>query len=342
MRCSYIFIITLLNLNEGNIKKTARMAGIDKNSVKRAIRYVEGPKIFPRHYGRPPKITTPEKLFIIASTRANPEATGAEIAQELKEQFNLDVCPRTVNRYRDFFGFWYGPKVNSFHLTDGNKFNRKEFAVCHLEGDTDWRKILFSDESWFVLGRNKHYCWREPGVITSLHCNEETAHPQKIMIWGAIGWNFKSQLIYIEGYVDSKIYCDSIIIASCIKEEADTAFGVGNWILQQDNAPCHVSRQTRETLETYGVPVLPNWPAHSPDINIIEIMWAIMKRRIEKHNPKTMTELRFIIQQTWDALAFETINKLIDSVKPRLERLVENDGGQIKYKVPDINRLRLP
>jgi transposase len=338
LRYKFDLINITLKINNGNIKKTARDLCIDKNTVKRAIRYLDDPKSFPSHLGRPPKLATPQKLYVVASTRANPEATGAEIAQELNERFNIDVSPRTVNRYRDSFGFWYGPKINSFSLTDENRINRKEFAMYHLEANTDWSKIIFSDESWFELGRNRAYCWREPGVITSRHCNERKAHPLKIMIWGAIGWNFKSRLVFIEGRVDSKIYCNSIIIASYIKYEADIAFGKGNWILQQDNAPCHVSKQTREILEGYGVPILPNWPAHSPDINVIEIVWAIMKRRIEKHNPKTRPELQFIIQETWDALSFETINKLIDSVRPRLEKLVQTDGGQIQYTVANVDR----
>jgi transposase len=321
-----------LHKNDGNIKRTAQILGVDKNTVKRAIRYIDSPKSFPSHLGRPSRLTTPVKLFIIAATRANPDSTGAEVAHELSDKFQIDVCARTVNRYRGCFGFWYGPKINSFSLTEDQKLHRKQFALHHLESDTDWTKILFSDESWFELGRNKTYCWREPGVITSGHCNERTAHPKKVLIWGAIGYNFKSQLILLDGTVNSDVYFNSIIIASSIKQEADETFGEGNWILQQDNAPCHVSKTTRERLEVLNIPLLLNWPPHSPDLNVIEIVWAIMKRRIEKHQPQSMFELELLIRQTWDSLSFETINKLIDSVKSRLQRLILNDGGQIRYK----------
>lgn len=42
------------------------------------------------------------------------------------------------------------------------------------------------------------------------------------------------------------------------------------------------------TLSELAIKVFDDWPPYSPDLNIIETVWAIMKTRIEKKNPKSM------------------------------------------------------
>ena len=47
------------------------------------------------------------------------------------------------------------------------------------------------------------------------------SHPPKVMIWAAIGWNFKSELFFVEGSVNTEFYIDNIILGSHFVEDAD-------------------------------------------------------------------------------------------------------------------------
>lgn len=47
---------------------------------------------------------------------------------------------------------------------------------------------------------------------------------------------------------------------------------------QQDNAKIHVCKSTEAWLQARGISWI-EWPAHSPDMNPIEHVWALMKRR---------------------------------------------------------------
>lgn len=155
-------------------------------------------------------------------------------------------------------------------------------------------------------------------------------HPAKLMAWGCIRHSFKSRLIFLNGNVDADIYINEVIIGSDFILDADQLYGESNWYYQEDNARPHISATTISVLNAYGVNILPNWPPYSPDFRAIEIVWAIMSKRVEKTNPSTIPALRNIIQQVWDEFDSDTIDRLIDQFPIRLTKCVQLNGQQVR------------
>ena len=74
-----------------------------------------------------------------------------------------------------------------------------------------------------------------------------------------------------------------------------------------------------------------DWPSNSPDLNLIENLWSIVKRNVEKKMPKNTDDLRRFMIQEWDDILESTLIGLVGSMKHRCELIIENNGEQILY-----------
>ncbi len=63
---------------------------------------------------------------------------------------------------------------------------------------------------------------------------------------------------------------------------------------QQDLAPAHTAKSW---LNDHGVGVL-DWPANSPDLNPIENLCGIVKRKMKNKRPKNADELKPTVKET--------------------------------------------
>ena len=180
-----------------------------------------------------------------------------------------------------------------------------------------------------MLGKHKKWVWIDKNNINEEMLTNDKKHPPQVMVWGDIGYNYRSQIIFLEKSVDQDYYIEKVIFESNFIDDTDKCWGIGNWVFQQDNAPAHKSQTTLAVLKELGINVLPNWPPYSPDLNIIEVVWAIMEARVEKANPNTIDELKDVIKDVWEHLSFATINGLVETMERRLKAVNENPGRTI-------------
>ncbi len=112
---------------------------------------------------------------------------------------------------------------------------------------------------------------------------------------------------------------------------ADHLYGDADFIFQQET-PAHSAKATSTWFKDHGIPVL-NWPANSPDLNSIENLWGIVKRKMRYARPNNAEELKATIRATWALITPEQCHRLIDSMPRRIAALIRPKGAPTKYWV---------
>ena len=63
--------------------------------------------------------------------------------------------------------------------------------------DFDWKSVLFTDEKSFWLGQPSAPCWQQ---LDDRVIEEVERYTPKVHVWGAIGYDFKTQLLFPRKY----------------------------------------------------------------------------------------------------------------------------------------------
>ncbi len=113
---------------------------------------------------------------------------------------------------------------------------------------------------------------------------------------------------------------------------ADKLYGDADLLIfQQDLAPAHTAKGTKSWLNDHGVTVL-DWPANSPDLNLIEYLWSIVKRKMRDTRPNNTDDLKAAIKATWAFITPEKCHRLITSMPRRIDA-IHAKGGPTTYWV---------
>ncbi|GFS55050.1 transposable element Tcb2 transposase [Trichonephila clavipes] len=69
----------------------------------------------------------------------------------------------------------------------------------------------------------------------------------------------------------------------------------------------------------------------SPDINVIEHLWATLETAVQKHQIRNKAHLKQVLQEEWDKISPDTTKKLVESVPRRLEDIIKAKRHATKY-----------
>ncbi len=123
--------------------------------------------------------------------------------------------------------------------------------------------------------------------------------PQSVMIWAAMSSAGVGPLGFLKSIVNAAIYQE--ILELFMLPSADKLYGDADFIFQQDLTTAHTAKGTKSWFNDHGITVL-DWPANSPDLNPIENLEGIVKRKMRDTRPNNADDLKAAIKATWASL----------------------------------------
>lgn len=149
------------------------------------------------------------------------------------------------------------------------------------------------------------------------------------MSWAAFSSHGKVRMAFPSSRMNSEEYQE--MLEACLIPFLEDHDDVAH-VYQQDNAPIHNSASTRAWFNENNITVI-EWPACSPDINIIENVWGILAKRVYANNRQfqNVRDLKSAIMRCWEELDMNLLNRLIDSVPNRLFQVINRNGGPTDY-----------
>jgi hypothetical protein len=268
-------------------------------------------------------------MEVILKCKRDPYITAREIRAELGRE---DVCLKTItsaiHKHGELNSYWQTMKP---YISKKNQKARIEWCKDHRHwSSADWRSVIWSDESPYVLRYNcRKRLWRRHNERYAIHAlRGNFKNDVKIMVWGCFSATGVGHLHLIEGIMDSKAYMK--ILDNELRPSAKALFGKKPWILQQDNDRKHTAQATKDYLEDHNISCMV-WPAQSPDLNPLENLWSILDNKCSDRACKNANSLFEVLLKAWKLLDRELLEKLVDSMPERIEAVIAAKGLPTHY-----------
>ena len=282
--------------------------------------------------GRPRILKNRTKKLLRRQLRINPFLTAAEL-REMNKPFLGKVSIRTIqDNLARHMGLPCRKAVKKPLLTKRMKKQRYRWAIKHRRWDIDkWRKVMWSDESTFrcltprrgLVRRSKATSRFYPGYQL-----QTLKYPQSQMVWGCFSAN--SGLVKLE-FLEKGTTMTADRYLRILKRNLRWCMTDHKYFMH-DHASVHTAHKVTRWFQGKDY-TLVTWPGNSPDLNPIENLWSIIKKKVFREGKNlSLPELQATIRRVWDREIDTThIKNLVDSMPRRIQNVIDAKGCMTKY-----------
>ena len=276
-----------------------------------------------RANGRRRLINEETENKIIQLVNENPEsASTTKIAARvgISSSSIAHVLAKKGYRYLKYLTF-NSPVIYS----EEQRMLRVDFCKKMLsdEGRLIYR-TFFSDEMGIQLNKSlKTRAWQIPTKQIRKKMSTENI---KLNCWGAISAQGATSLNIYDKSMNGEFYRQVLIDH---KAEMEKLFPDGEFYFLQDNLPAH--RVNEDWIIKQQLKLI-KMPKRSPDLNIIENIWAALKERVASDAPTNEKEMRASLLRNWEIITKpERLQPFLEMLQRRYVECIAKEGQKLSY-----------
>lgn len=292
--------------------------------------------------GRPTKLSKRERRAISRYIKRYRTATREEVRKYCAPHVSL----RTIDRYTRTFNMKRWLARERPKLTTERAAKRLAWAKEHRHWTAeDFKKVLWSDECSIEKSATgaQTWVWRLPSEKWDKDCiaPKKKGNGTSLMVWGCFWGNQRGTFVPLVVHsVDSYLYrrlCKFLVLP--VLEHMERVLGTKPYY-QQDNAPVHKAKILKAFFKRHKVE-LAEHPPYSPDLNPIEHVWVILKRRLAQRYPELATypggpeavraRMAEVLPGVWDSLGPDVFEPLWQSMPDRVAAVIRAKGWYTRY-----------
>jgi len=357
----YEIVLTYEQLQD--ISKTARHLSYSHSLVKRWVSRFQatgGVADLPR-IGRTHALSPSASKAALDLLLGNQHGGAVGVAKKLLD-FGITegvVHKTTVIRAARRIAQQRGLKIKAFTGTPKKMLSAatklKRLAFCEKHKNSSWKHVMFTDRKKFAFsnpGVKVHpVTW---GVTGGERRAPAPNHAAVVNVYAGITSFGMTKLHVVAGTTSHKTayltkqgkgarnitameYRD--VLTKTLQPEGRRIFGaaqgISSWVLQQDNDPSHngatavVSDYNQKNGSS--IRVMHGWPPSSPDLSLIENVWAYLQARMDGKGCTTFTEYKAALREEAKTMSKDYCKRLFAGMQRRVQSCITNKGDLTKH-----------
>ena len=320
----------------------SRATGVPRTTVRDIVRSSVVRHDGPKRRGRKSIINEEQIEELVA--KATESWTGRTLSWvQLAGACGVEASQDTIRRTLNSVGFHKCKACRHPFISEASRQKRIDYAVKYKDYDSpEYGNWCWSDEAAFTTGvQATRYVTRQRSERQHRDCtqNRYRSGRSTFTVWGAIGWNWKSHLIILEGSGPRGGFTQDDYIHQVLEPEVARFFEEKNkegyeLTMYEDGNRAHGCHRedspASQAKRRLGIRSIAS-PPSSPDFNIIENVWRIIKSRLKRRVFTRKEDLKRAVLEEWDRLQPHEWMQYVYELRKRLKECRERRGLATSY-----------